>query len=656
MTPQIIPSIFTIVDNMTIPIKKIGMSLRNLGTQSTLAAAKMQMAFSATSATAMNMANQSATIAAGILIPLGLATKAAVDFEKGMGNINTLIDSNKESLEQYSEIIKNVSKIIGKPMGDLQEATYQLKSAGVALKDMDSALLESGKLAIAGLGNTVEAANILSSAMNVFKNENLNYAQSADIVFKTIQKGKTKVELLAPEFGKIALAASEVGVSFREMMAMTGAITNTGVQTAEVQTEITGALISLNKRTSDMIDIQEKLSGQVGLTGQEFIKYAGGAVGAMEKVNDYASKNRLDLFKIYGRKEGALASVALTKTQNAAFKDLYTTMQSGNAINEAVEKQQKTAAARMEIFKNSVNRLGIAVGNTLIPALDKLIAVIEPVINGIGEFAHNHKTLAKIIFGSLGTFGLLAASVAGVGFVVGTVTKAFWLWRGAMIAFNWIQVLTIVSTRMLNVYLMKYPIIASAAAGATDTMTAAMTRLNIASKSTLFLFTAIGAAALAVTGAMVYIYGNKNKKESIKLNAENNALKAAIGEEKFNELHSKTTYDPNSGQSLTDFNRKIGDNQKLLDELKIKYAPQIKDSTEALENRMNGNTDLNDAKILFNQAKFAQDSTQKTSFIDTKQSKIIVEINDKTSDKFGVSLGNISGSAAQAVKLKIVTT
>ena len=366
MQAFVIPTIFTAFDKFSVPVQNMGASLNGLN----IAAAKSERAFN-------SLTSSIGTFGAlAIVTGFGMAAKAAMDFEKAMTNVATLVDTKKEGMKEMGDAVLKIAQRMPVAISDLTSALYQIRSAGIGAADAMNVLNESAKLGVAGLGTTKDAADMITSAMNVFKRESLGAAVAADVLFKTVSGGKTKVELLAPEFGKAALAASDVGVSFRELMAMTAAMTNTGVQTAEAQTAITQAMISLNKRTTEMIEIQQKLSGRMGITGMEFINFAGGAVGAMKLIDDYATKNRQDLFKIYGRKEGALADIALTRLQYKTYSELFSTMKGGATINDAFAKQAETASFKWEILKNKLQVIGITVGGSILPAFLQISSVI----------------------------------------------------------------------------------------------------------------------------------------------------------------------------------------------------------------------------------------------------------------------------------------
>ena len=68
----------------------------------------------------------SLTAAAGINI------KTAGDFEQGMNNVATLIDTNTESLDNMKREVLNIAKSSPKAIGDLTDALYSIRSASIS--------------------------------------------------------------------------------------------------------------------------------------------------------------------------------------------------------------------------------------------------------------------------------------------------------------------------------------------------------------------------------------------------------------------------------------------------------------------------------------------------------------------------------------------
>jgi TP901 family phage tail tape measure protein len=479
--PNIIPSIFTAKDMYTIPVGKMGMATTRLGLISDTTMIRMERNFRRISTSAMEMAHGMLFIGAAIVAPLGIATHAAVEFEKQMGNVGTLVDTTKESIGLMGDDVLKMSKKIPKAMEDLTKSLYQIRSDGIAagngINEAFGVLESSGKLATAGISTVEEAAKTLTSGMNVFTEAGLNSAEMANSFFKTVQGGKTTMSELGQSFGKNAAIIHSAGVSLFEMNAATAAITATGITASQAQNELGASVLALMKPTGNLQTIFENL-GYAGEGGfKKLIQATGGLVPALEKINATANKLGITMSEDFGRKEALVANILLTGERKASYMEQLAKQLDGtNTLEGKFAEQNAKAAQRMQLFKNSANRLGISLGNLLIPVLEKAMGIIEPVIDGIADFAKEHKTLSKIIITSLGAFGLFAVAVGTISFAVGTLTRSFILLETAGKAYNFLMGVMAVKTGTLNGVLMETPAYAKGATFAVKGLNVALAR------------------------------------------------------------------------------------------------------------------------------------------------------------------------------------
>ena len=168
---------------------------------------------------------------------VGVASvKMAMDFEKSMGNVSTLIDENAESMADMKNEVLKLSRDLPVPLGDLTSSLYDIRSAGIEAGGAMEVLNNAAKLSVAGLGSSKEATDVLTSAINAFGLDAKKSDKWADVFFKTVKSGKTTISELAQGFGQVAPLANELGMSFEELMATTAASTVSGMKASIVYT------------------------------------------------------------------------------------------------------------------------------------------------------------------------------------------------------------------------------------------------------------------------------------------------------------------------------------------------------------------------------------------------------------------------------------
>jgi len=313
------------------------------------------------------------------LIALGTASvMAAGNFEKSLGDLSTLVGKGTDSMATFEKGLKDVMKRVPKSGDELGAAAYQIVSAGIS--DASEALMvleQSGRLAVAGLGETSEAADLMTSAINAFGLEASKSNEIADVIFKTVKNGKTTVAELAQSFGMVAPVAAEMGVSFEELQAATAALTTSGLKTSVAQQQIRAAMSSLLKPTKEAIELFDVLGVK---SFKQLIKESGGMVGAFKKLKEATAGDEMLLAKAAGSVEGLGAILALTGNQADAFTTTMKDIKEGaNAVDEAFLAQKETFNALWQDMKNKLNVAMIELGTAIMPTVKDIMEQVAKV-------------------------------------------------------------------------------------------------------------------------------------------------------------------------------------------------------------------------------------------------------------------------------------
>lgn len=344
-------------------------------------------------------------ITAGILLARRAfisAVSGAMEFEKAMSNIATLVDTNIESMSEMSKQVLRMSKRMPISINDLTQALYQVRSAGISAADAMFVLESSGRLAVAGLGTTEEAVNLLTSTINVFSRQGYSANEMSNILFKTIKAGKTTVAELAQSFGMVAPIAGEMGVKLTELSAATAALTTTGMKASIAQSQIRASIAALLQVTPELQKLFDKLAVS---TGRELIATYG-LVGGMKALKDATEGNDKMLKKAIGSIEGLNAVLFLAGVGSEKYIEILADMESGvDSLTEAFDKQTETSAAQYQMLKNRLSVVMIDLGKRVLPFLIEafriLVNVVEYTKVGFETFI-NRMSKGALVLGAFG--------------------------------------------------------------------------------------------------------------------------------------------------------------------------------------------------------------------------------------------------------------
>lgn len=330
--------------------------------------------------TGVNKLKDSITTMAAVAVPamvlaLGVkAVRAAADFEKGMSNVATLVDTGVEDMKAMSNAVLDISRRVPVTAEELTSALYNIRSAGISAADAMMILEKSAKLGVAGLGSTEEAVDLATSAINSFNLEGRQVAEVFDIIQLTVKSGKTTIAELAQSFGMVAGTAKTAGVELTELMAATAALTTTGLKASVAQTQLRAAILAIQAPTADMARLLSDAGFESGSAAIE----ADGLVSVMNDLKVAADGDVSVLKKAFGSVEALGAVLSLTGEQLEIFNSIMAESEEATGtLDEAFVKATDNYRDQVALLKGELNVTLIKLGNVIIPILLKIFKALN---------------------------------------------------------------------------------------------------------------------------------------------------------------------------------------------------------------------------------------------------------------------------------------
>lgn len=370
-------------------------------------------------------------VTAPIIGTLGLATKAAIDYESAFAGVRKTVSASEADFKAISDNLREIAK--RSPVS----ATELARIAEMA-----------GQLGISGVENITKFTEVITkftSATGIASEEAaINFARIANVMQEPISNvdrmgsvvaqlgdsaAATEIEILA--FAeRIAGAGKIAGVTTRDVFAIGSAMASVGIEAEAGGTAVQKVLISMTQAAKGTGENLEQFAKVAGMSSQEFKKAfevdAGQAFNAfvtgLGKEGDRAFQVLDDLDLKDQRLMRAFLSLAnagdlLTEQIGIANKE----WEVNNRLNEEAEKRYATTASQLQMAKNNLSDLGITIGSVLLPALNDLLKAITPIIQGFAKFAEAHPGIIKV----LTAIALVVAALGPLLMAVGSVIHLF---------------------------------------------------------------------------------------------------------------------------------------------------------------------------------------------------------------------------------------
>lgn len=312
------------------------------------------------------------------LATLHEANQQARELSIRIGEIQT-IDNAGVPFNKWADELTELSNSFGIDVVDQAAGAYEILSnqlfEGVEATEL---LNTANKLAVTGVATTQEAVNLLSSAIIAFGKSTDEADRLAAGFFQTVDLGRTRINELANIYGRLAVPANQLGLSFEEVNAAIAVTTRQGVRTGEAFTFLRNIVLKLIKPTEEMSAFFAELgvsSGEAAIATYGL----GGFLARLEERTQGSSTEIAELFSTIRAVTGAMvfAGDGIEQFNN----DLRQMQQETVDLDEKLKLVQDTIGKRFDIeltkLKNSLRGLGTIFTEISIVSLKAVNAVIS---------------------------------------------------------------------------------------------------------------------------------------------------------------------------------------------------------------------------------------------------------------------------------------
>ena len=304
-----------------------------------------------------------------------LATKASVDFEAAMRNVNSIAQQTEGQFARTSASVLAMSRDLPQTAVDLARGMYDIESSGFHGAEALSVLRASAEAAAAGLTETRTAARSITAVMNAYGPAVGNASYVSDVLFQTVNVGVVTFEELASNMGQFIGLAAQAGVSIEEVGAAFATMTRAGLPAAQAST-------SLARTISSFVKPSEAMTAAVNQLGYESA-YAmlqqKGLHGAVTELHAAAGGSVPTLARMFNEIRALRGVLALTARENELYAEVMTDFSDkqriAGATSKALAQQEKSTAHQLALLRNAVTELGISITSGLLPGLKAVTGV-----------------------------------------------------------------------------------------------------------------------------------------------------------------------------------------------------------------------------------------------------------------------------------------
>ena len=352
-----------------------------------------------------------ALAAAGVMEALGkikdalkACTDSSIEFESAMAGVAKTSDMSAAELDAMGQSILDMSKTIPMTTTELAGIAEVGGQLGIAKEDLAGFTEVMAQLGTATNMTSEEAATMLAQFATVTGMDASLYSNLGSTIVDLGNNFATNEKKITDMAQSIAAAGTNAGMSEADMLALSAAVTSVGIEAGAGGTSMSTLIqkMQLAVETGNGLD---EWAAAAGMSAQEFASLWGkDATGALTTF----------IQSLGTTEESAMSTLVALGLNDSRLVRMVTSLNSA----EQAATRYATTESKMTLLQNASERLKIAIGNQLRPALAKAAEAGTDLLDWASDYVNANQELVPLVtavVGAIGAFvGTLAVAAAGI--------------------------------------------------------------------------------------------------------------------------------------------------------------------------------------------------------------------------------------------------
>lgn len=368
-----------------------------------------------------------AVAGAAILGGLGLAAKAAIDWESAWAGVVKTVDGSPEQMAALEEELRDLATVLPathQEIASVAEAAGQLGIERESIADFTRTMVDLGETTNL---TADQAATAMARIANIMQTPQAEIDRlGAALVALGNDGASTEAEIVEMAL-RIAGAGQQIGLTESQVLAFANALSSVGINAEAGGSSISRVMINIASSVQAGGDELKLFAAVAGQSTDEFKAAfeedaANAIVTFIEGLGRMQASGQ-DVFGVLDTLGLSEIRVRDALLRAAGAGDLFrTSLETGSraweenaALTEEANKRYQTTAARLEIARNQLVDFAIDIGGTFLPVLASAAEQVGNIVELFQALPGPVKTAAAALAAAAGAFSLLAGGLLIVG-------------------------------------------------------------------------------------------------------------------------------------------------------------------------------------------------------------------------------------------------
>lgn len=328
-----------------------------------------------------------------------------VELEKSLATLQAITRATDQEMSKLTDTVFELGQSTRFSTTELAAAATVLGQAGYSANQVRQVLPDIANLALAAGTTIEESTQLVSSIMTVFDMSISRSAYVADVLTQALNGSKLSLEQLSLGLQYAGNIAADSGVSFEELSAALGAMSNAGIRSGS--TLGTGFRAFLQELQSPSEAFLTFLK-DADLTLQDVDVRTKDVADVLELLRSRGldSAKALQMFDIR-----AASAYSALSSNTEVMRDLIESYQLSGVAAGAAERQMGTFSAQFSRLGNAAVEVTTKVGAPFIAVLTAVTGALASLLSGLADMA---PILGPLIAGTAAYFAAVTVLIPGL--------------------------------------------------------------------------------------------------------------------------------------------------------------------------------------------------------------------------------------------------
>lgn len=353
--------------------------------------------------------------------PFIVGAKAAIEFESAMADVRKVVNfDNPGQFKEMGDEITKMSERLPMAANDIAKIVAAGGQSGIARSELLGFAQDAVKMGIAFDQTAEESGDMMAKWRTSFKMTQAQVVGLADKINYLGNTGPANARQISDIVTRVGPLGSVAGVASGQIAALGATMAGVGVEQEVAATGIKNFMLSITKgsaATKTQVQAFKSLRLNAKDVASGMQRDAQGTMlSVLKRIAAVdAVKRPALLTNLFGTESVAAIAPLLTNLEllEANFKKTGDAALYGGSMEQEYASRAATTENNLTLMRNAVSRVGIALGNAFLPAINAVVDGIRPLISNVGDFIRDNPELVQGIAAAGVAFTVLRLGIVG---------------------------------------------------------------------------------------------------------------------------------------------------------------------------------------------------------------------------------------------------